>query len=92
MCIIIKLFKENLQKILEENFKKTIKENEKSISQKAEAALKNVTEKLKQKLLKEINFYYPKENEDSTNSRILQNSSEVSTDSFKEDDNFAFDF
>ena len=92
LCIIIKLFKENLQKILEENFKKTIKENEKSISQKAEAALKNVTEKLKQKLLKEINFYYPKENEDSTNSRILQNSSEVSTDSFKEDDNFAFDF
>ena len=92
LCIIIKLFKENLQKILEENFKKTIKDNEKSISQKAEAALKNVTEKLKQKLLKEINFYYPKENEDSTNSRILQNSSEVSTDSFKEDDNFAFDF
>ena len=91
-CIIIKLFKENLQKILEENFKKTIKENEKSISKKAEAALKNVTEKLKQKLLKEINIYYPKEKELRTNKRILPNPSEVSTDSFKEDDNFAFDF
>ena len=86
-CIIIKLFKDNLQKILEENFKKTIKENEKSISQKAEGALKNVTEKLKQKLLKEINIYYPKEKDENTNSK-----SELSTDSFKEDDNFAFDF
>ena len=87
LCIIIKLFKDNLQKILEENFKKTIKENEKSISQKAEGALKNVTEKLKQKLLKEINIYYPKEKDENTNSK-----SELSTDSFKEDDNFAFDF
>ena len=92
MCIIIKLFKDNLQKILEENFKKTIKENEKKISQKAEAALKNVTEGLKQKLLKEINIYYPKEKEESTNSRILPNSSELSNESFKDDDNFQFDF
>ena len=87
LCIIIKLFKDNLQKILEENFKKTIKENEKRISQKAEGALKNVTEKLKKKLLKEINIYYPKEKDENTNSK-----SELSTDSFKEDDNFAFDF
>ena len=92
LCIIIKLFKDNLQKILEENFKKTIKENEKKISQKAEAALKNVTEGLKQKLLKEINIYYPKEKEESTNSRILPNSSELSNESFKDDDNFQFDF
>ena len=64
----------------------------KKISQKAEAALKNVTEGLKQKLLKEINIYYPKEKEESTNSRILPNSSELSNESFKDDDNFQFDF
>ena len=57
-----------------------------------EAALKNVTEGLKQKLLKEINIYYPKEKEESTNSRILPNSSELSNESFKDDDNFQFDF
>ena len=81
-----------MQKILEENFKKEIKDNEKSISQKAEDALKNVTERLKEKLLKEIEIYYPKEKEESFNSRILPNSSELSSESFKEDDNFQFEF
>ena len=92
LCIIIKLFNDNLQKILEENFKKAIKDNEKSINQKAEDALKNVTERLKEKLLKEIEIYYPKEKEESFNSRILPNSSELSSESFKEDDNFQFEF
>ena len=62
LCIIVKLFKGNLQKILEENFKKVIKENEKSISQKAKESLKNVTQRLKNKLLQELDMYYPKEN------------------------------
>ena len=92
LCIIVKLFKDNLQKILENNFKKTIKENEKNISKKAEAALKNVTERLKEKLLKEINIYYPKEKEREINNTIIPNPSDLSTESFKEDDNFQFDF
>ena len=62
LCIIVKLFKGNLQKILEENFKKVIKDNEKSINQKAKESLKNVTQRLKSKLLYELDKYYPKGN------------------------------
>ena len=90
LCIIIKLFKENMQKILEESFKRIIKENEKSINQKAEAALKNVTERLKEKLLKELELYYPKENKDSIENKILPNPSELSNDSLKDDFEFTF--
>ena len=90
LCIIIKLFKENMQKILEESFKRIIKENEKSINLKAEAALKNVTERLKEKLLKELELYYPKENKDSIENKILPNPSELSNDSLKDDFEFTF--
>ena len=90
LCIIIKLFKENMQKILEESFKRIIKENEKSINLKAEAALKNVTDRLKEKLLKELELYYPKENKDSIENKILPNPSELSNDSLKDDFEFTF--
>ena len=86
LCIIIKLIKENLQKILEDKFKKIIKENEKSINLKAEAALKNVTERLKEKLLKELDIYYPKEKEDI---KILTNPSEINSGSFQDDFEFS---
>lgn len=86
LCIIIKLFKDNLQKILEDKFKKIIKENEKSINLKAEAALKNVTERLKEKLLKELDFYYSKEKEDN---KILPNPSEINSGSFQDDFEFS---
>ena len=90
LCIIIKLFKENLQKILEISFKRIIKENEKEINQKAEAALKNVTERLKEKLLKEVDIYYPKENKEIFENKILPNPSELSNDSLKDDFEFSF--
>ena len=86
LCIIIKLFKDNLQKILEDKFKKIIKENEKSIQLKAEAALKNVTERLKEKLLKELDIYYPKEKEDN---KVLPNPSEINSESFQDDFEFS---
>ena len=65
-CLILKLFKENLQNILIDNYKKELKENEemtKIINEKAEFSLKYVTNKLKNDLLEEIDKYYPKDNE-----------------------------
>ncbi len=65
-CLILKLFKENLQNILIDNYKKELKENEemtKIINEKAEFSLKFVTNKLKNDLLEEIDKYYPKDNE-----------------------------
>ena len=71
---------------MEDKFKKIIKENEKSIQQKAEAALKNVTERLKEKLLKELDIYYPKEKEDN---KVLPNPSEINSESFQDDFEFS---
>ena len=61
LCIIIYLFKNNLRNNLIENYKKYLDENKKIISQKAEISLKNVTIKLKNKLLNELDKYFPKE-------------------------------
>lgn len=61
LCIIINLFKNNLKNILIENYKNYLDENKKIISLKAENSLKNVTIKLKKKLLNELNRYFPKE-------------------------------
>ena len=71
---------------MEDKFKKIIKENEKSIQQKAEAALKNVTERLKEKLLKELDIYYKEEKEDN---KILPNPSEINSGSFQDDFEFS---
>ena len=87
LCIIVKLFKGNLQKILEENFKNVIKANEKSINQKAKEALKSVTERLKEKLLKELDMYYPKEIPENN---INPNSSNVSSGTYVDDFEFSF--
>ena len=57
LCIILKLFMKNLNQILTMNYKKELKENEiiqKIISQKAEDSLKNITQKLKQNLIIEL--------------------------------------
>ena len=62
-CIIIKVFIKKLKEILISNYKKELKENEvmtKIINQKAEYSLKIVTERLRQQLLKDIDFYFPK--------------------------------
>lgn len=61
LCIIINLFKNNLRNILIENYKNYLDENKKIISLKAENSLKNVTFKLKKKLLNELDKYFPKE-------------------------------
>ena len=87
LCIIVKLFKGNLQKILEENFKKVIKENEKSISQKAKESLKNVTQRLKNKLLQELDMYYPKEN---PKNNIIPTSLKINSGNFVDDFEFSF--
>lgn len=90
LCIIVRLFKGNLQNILEGHFKRVIKENEKIISQKAEASLKNVTKRLKDKLLNELDEYYPKEKEEIEDNKILPNPSELSSESLKVDFEFTF--
>ena len=69
-CIIIKLFMINLKNILIENYQKELKENEKMtkiINEKAENSLKYVTKKLKEKLLKELDKYFPQVEENETN-------------------------
>ena len=76
-----------MQKILEENFKKVIKENEKSISQKAKESLKIVTQRLKNKLLQELDMYYPKEN---PKNNIIPTSLEINSGTFVDDFEFSF--
>ena len=69
-CIIIKLFMINLKNILIENYQKELKENEKMtkiINEKAENSLKYVTQQLKEKLLKELDKYFPQVEESETN-------------------------
>ena len=58
LCIIINLFRDNLKDILIENYQQYLKENEKVINEKAEIALKNVIDKLRVKLLNELNIYF----------------------------------
>ena len=69
-CIIIKLFMDNLENILIEKYQKELKENEamtKIINEKAESSLKFVTQQLKEKLLKDLEKYFPKNKETETN-------------------------
>ena len=54
LCIILKLFMNNLKEILEMIVQKELKENENIINQKAENSLKNITEMLKKKLIAEL--------------------------------------
>ena len=69
-CIIIKLFIDNLKNILIEKYQKELKENEamvKIINEKAENSLKFVTQKLKEKLLQDLDKYFPKKEEKKDN-------------------------
>ena len=62
-CMILKLFKTNLQNILINNYKKELEENEEMIeiiNKKAESSLKYVCSQLKSKLIEELNKYYSK--------------------------------
>ena len=71
-CIIIKLYMDNLESILIENYQKELKENEamtKIINEKAENSLKIVTQQLKEKLLEDLEKYFPK-NEDKNDNGI----------------------
>ena len=81
-CIIIKLYFDNLKNILIENYKKELKENEemtKIINQKAEKSLKIVTQQLKEKLLKDLEQYFPKQ-EEKVNSTMNNFKNNISFD------------
>ena len=61
---------DNLSIILTENYQKELKENEamtKIINEKAENSLKFVTQQLKEKLLKDLEKYFPKQEEKNDN-------------------------
>ena len=77
LCIILKLFMNNLKEILTMNYKKELKENEiiqKIINQKAEDSLKNITQKLKEDLIKELdNFIREKEEEKNKQKNKVKN-------------------
>ena len=65
-CIILFLFMDILKSNLIENYNKEILQNQdiqKIINSKAEDSLKSVTERLKEKLLRELDKYFPKEEE-----------------------------
>ena len=69
-CIIIKLYMDNLESILIENYQKELKENEamtKIINEKAENSLKFVTQQLKEKLLEDLEKYFPKKEDKNDN-------------------------
>ena len=64
-CIILKLFKNNLKNQLIDYYKKELQENGKMqqiINKKAEDSLKNITQKLQESLLKELNEHFKKKN------------------------------
>lgn len=75
ICIMIKLFMNNLKNILISEYQKELKENEamtKIINEKAENSLKYITQQLKEKLLVDLEKYFPekeeiKNSESSTN-------------------------
>ena len=54
LCIILKLFMNNLKEILDMIVQKELKENENIINNRAENSLKNITEILKKKLIAEL--------------------------------------
>ena len=61
---------DNLESILIENYQKELKENEamtKIINEKAENSLKFVTQQLKEKLLEDLEKYFPKKEDKNDN-------------------------
>ena len=64
-CIILKLFMNNLKNKLIDYYTKELKENErmqKIINKKAEESLKNISQKLQESLLKELNDNFKEKN------------------------------
>ena len=77
ICIMIKIFMHNLKHILINEYQKELKENEamtKIINEKAESSLKYVTHQLKEKLLVDLEKYFPQKEE------IKNNESEANLD------------
>ena len=92
LCIIINLFKNNLKKILFNKYQDYITEKKKIISEKAENSLKNITMKLKEKLLIELDKYFPEKppviqrtNTESSENSLLNNLKNL-------DEEFKFDY
>ena len=76
-CIIIKLFMENLENNLINNYQKELKENKEIvtiINEKAKKSLKDVTQQLKENLLKDLNKYFKQSENDET---INNNTDEI---------------
>ena len=82
-CIILKLFMTNLKSILVSNYKKELKENEiiqKIINQKAEDSLKNITQRLKEKLINELDNYIREKQENENNYKKPKNKEIINID------------
>ena len=96
----LKWFKENLENILIEKYKKELKENKimtEIINKKVEDSLKIVTQKLKDKLLIELDKYFPISQNNSNNkipqvkknySNVNQNYNNGNNLQYDEDFNF----
>ena len=87
-CIIIKVFIGKLKEIIINKYEKDLKENEvmtKVLNQKAEYSLKTVTDRLREKLLKELDIYFPKKIEENEKEEEINNKNELK-------DNFKFNF
>ena len=77
MCIILRLFMNNLKRILTNKYQKELNENEemkKIINSKAETSLKSIIERLKEKLLLELDKYFPKQEEEK---KVEENNARV---------------
>ena len=75
-CLIIKLFMDNLKEILKNNYENELKENDNmtKINEKAEKGLKFVTQHLKEKLIAELEKYFPKSKETPGDTDNFKNS------------------
>jgi len=89
LCIISQMFFENLKKNIYDLSSKHFKDNKKIneiLSQKAKISLKNITQKLKEKLEKEIKIHFPEKN----NNNNINNNQMVNNQCFRREMNDDF--
>jgi hypothetical protein len=90
LCIISQMFFENIKKNIYDLSSKHFKDNKKInelLSQKAKISLKNITQKLKEKLEKEIKIHFPEKN---NNNNDINNNQMVNNQCFRREMNDDF--
>ena len=93
LCIISQMFFENLKKNIYDLSSKHFEDNKKIneiLSQKAKISLKNITQKLKEKLEKEIKIHFPEKNNNNNINNNINNNQMVNNQCFRREMNDDF--